>query len=291
MHGKVKQLMNVKEVEVNERLKKICEACGAHVFPKVRVADVLQIEKSGIDDEDYSFALRAHFDFIVTDEAPNPLFAVEFDGAGHFDPKRRGRDRRKDALCRRFYFPLLRINSRYLEPYARGMDLLTWLVDVWFTERAFEAAQEAGEMAYDDGFLPASVISDGSGKKFPFSLSLPAANAVVRLWLAGKVREQAISRIVGRDSSGNLHGLGYIRISGDSGVIARSGMRAQNFSIHVADLLEEIVVLDVFEALRDVLAGNTEAVSMEHLESERRKHREKYRVVSSGEFGRKSDLA
>lgn len=62
----LKPLLNLPESETDSRLREVCDDFDARVFAKVRVADVLQIERSGIDDVLYRYALQAHFDFIIT---------------------------------------------------------------------------------------------------------------------------------------------------------------------------------------------------------------------------------
>ena len=51
-----------------------------------------------------------------------PIFAVEFDGPLHEVSEQRVRDAQKNELCDRFEFPLLRINSRYIDHQFRGME-------------------------------------------------------------------------------------------------------------------------------------------------------------------------
>jgi Protein of unknown function (DUF2726) len=77
------RLLNQSEEITYSRLTSICEPIGAHVYPKVRLADVFPIANSGITDEEFRFCLQSHFDFIVTNEQHEPLFAVEFDGDSH----------------------------------------------------------------------------------------------------------------------------------------------------------------------------------------------------------------
>ena len=79
----LKRLLNLPESVTDQRLREVCDDFNAKVYAKVRVADVLPIERSGIDNGHYRYALQAHFDFVVTDSADQSLFAVEFDGSGH----------------------------------------------------------------------------------------------------------------------------------------------------------------------------------------------------------------
>ncbi|HWM91653.1 MAG TPA: DUF2726 domain-containing protein [Thermoanaerobaculia bacterium] len=123
----LKRLLNAAETATHERLRQACTDFGAAVHVKVRVADVLPIEGSGLSSRDFNFALRSHFDFVVVDADQFPQFAVEFDGLQHGREPQAGRDRQKNSLCKRFDLPLLRINARYLDKAYRGIDLLTWL--------------------------------------------------------------------------------------------------------------------------------------------------------------------
>lgn len=179
--------MNLHEQATHLRLRKACEPWGAVVYPKVRVADVLPIERSGLDHEHYGFALKSHFDFVVTDSEHDPLFAVEFDGPQHKDPANVGRDTLKGELCDRFAFPILRINARYFPRKYRNMDLLSWFVEVWFSDRAFTEAQKFGGIPWDEGFDPASILAiPGMEGRFPLWLSLDARAEIQRLSKQGQ---------------------------------------------------------------------------------------------------------
>src|ERR1035441_4957302 len=110
----LKRLLTEYEEATNEILKPLSEKWGAHAFVKVKAASILPIENSGIDHSAFHFALQSEFDFVVTDSDFQPLFAVEFDGESHNTEKQQHRDLKKNQLCERFRFPLLRINSKYL---------------------------------------------------------------------------------------------------------------------------------------------------------------------------------
>src|SRR5262245_45641060 len=116
----LKRVLNSKEEQTNDQLTKICSTWSARVFPKMRVADILPIEHSGISQSDFEFALRAHFDFVVTDHKSDPLFVVEFDGPTHSSDIQRSRDGAKDRLSQTFGCPLLRINSKFLKQIGRA---------------------------------------------------------------------------------------------------------------------------------------------------------------------------
>ncbi|MGZ8223264.1 MAG: DUF2726 domain-containing protein [Methylobacter sp.] len=144
----------------------------AHVFAKVRLADVFSISGSGLDDREYSYCLKSHFDFLVTDKKYMPLFSVEYDGMQHkSNTKQIENDKLKDSLCEKFKHPILRINSKYIDRQYKGIDVLTYFIDVWFLEEAFYDAQETGIVPYDEPFDASSIFDDGKGKKWPYWIS------------------------------------------------------------------------------------------------------------------------
>jgi ssDNA-binding Zn-finger/Zn-ribbon topoisomerase 1 len=131
-----KVLLNRPEQITYDRLAKVCARHGAHVFAKVRLADVLPVERSGIPDELYRYALQAHYDFVVTDYEQAPLFAVEFDGPQHAQGRQAELDGKKDELSRRFGFTVLRVHAGDLSPAEGRLDHLSRLVDQWFAGHA-----------------------------------------------------------------------------------------------------------------------------------------------------------
>src|SRR6476661_9207133 len=79
----LKKLMNSYEAVTDTLLNKVATEYRARVFAKIRIADVVPITSSGLPNDQYRYALMAHFDFVVTDKTTEPLFAVEFDGPLH----------------------------------------------------------------------------------------------------------------------------------------------------------------------------------------------------------------
>jgi len=107
---RLKPLLNRGELAVLDIAGVVCDATGTKAFAKVRIADAVHIENSGISNELYHYALSAHFDVLVSKD--NKAFlAIEFDGAGH-DPKN---DSKKAALCDQFGIPMVRITQRHLD--------------------------------------------------------------------------------------------------------------------------------------------------------------------------------
>lgn len=192
MSPRLKRIVNYTEQRVLDILDKSVDAQSARVLTKPRVADVLEIRQSGLSAEEYSYTLRAHFDFVVADTNFMGLFAVEFDGPIHVeDVEARRRDTLKQSICDRFSFPLLRIGSQFIDSEVRRFSLLSWLVQVWFLQRDFDAQQSAGAIPLDEPFEYKAIlahqgeIESGIGTTFPYDLSWPSRISLMRQWKRG----------------------------------------------------------------------------------------------------------
>lgn len=289
--GSVQALLNRDEMVVNERLSAVCSECAAKVFPKVRVADVLRVHKSGIESYEYSYALKAHFDFVVADEDFNPLFAVEYDGPSHTKPVQIARDRIKNGLCAKFEFPLLRVNSNWLARQERGMDVLSWIVETWFNSKAFDEAQEKGVVPYEEMFDPTFIVSAGDRDKFPYWLSLPVQNEVKRWNSRGICFQPVMSYAVGEDDDGNIHGMGFLLITESAGVIGVTGMRAQRFFCNLSDLVFQLSTIETHTAAVAVLSGKARAISAAEIERRVGRFTSRYRLTQSCWFGSRIDFS
>ena len=78
--------------------RSICEATGTEAFAKIRIADAVRVEASGIPDSLYKYALMAHFDDILVSKNNKAYLAIEFDGIG-YDGRN---DKKKAAICNFF---------------------------------------------------------------------------------------------------------------------------------------------------------------------------------------------
>jgi hypothetical protein len=253
-----KRLLNGPELLTHERLARVCVESAASVFSKIRLADVLSIEQSGITAAEYKFCLQAHFDFVVSDSNQLPLFAVEFDGPTHRSHIQQRRDATKEKICARFSLPLLRINARYLDSRYRDMDLLTWFVQVWFAQQWFNSAQVRGDIPGDEIFSSWFIPGiPGSTKNFPLWLSAEVRNEIQKLWFEGKVLDMVPAQLIGRDNAGNYHAIAFIRLTEMTGVVTRTAMRCQSFPVSLAEAMDEIASHCLYDKLKLTLNGRT----------------------------------
>ena len=265
------------------KLRAACEPQDFHVFSKVRLADILPVNQSGLSKKDFRFTLQAHTDFLVINSDDEPQFCVEFDGPSHNEPEQIRRDNQKNAIFDYFKKPLLRINSKYLDSKYRGFDLLTYFVEVWFLENDFCRAQERGEIPLDEIFDPAFIIHDGK-QKLPYWLSLEQQVMIQRLFEQGKVAQPAPSDWVGIDSDHNYRCLAWILLKPDTAVYVKTGMRNQRFpAVIPSNLLAMIAICDLYEELKRVLTGTIKARSRSALEQELDFYRQNYKLCQASD--------
>jgi hypothetical protein len=279
------RLLNSYEEVTYDKLRAVCDPVGAHVFPKVRIADVFRLDASGLKAGQYSYALRAHFDFVVTDADYKPIFSVEYDGPLHrINAGQSFRDRLKEAICDHFRHSLLRINSRYLSKEYRGLNLLTYFVNVWFLEGAFDEAQQKGLISYDEPFDPTFIYSNGTpgGRKWPYWLSVDLQASIQRLHMAGRIAQMAPSHFVGVDHEGNYRCISWLAVTSEQILRVTTGMRPQRFpAASESELISMVAIFDLNERLKEALDGNLRlTVTKENFLLELRSFREKYAMRS-----------
>lgn len=249
--------MTTPEDATYDRLRETCRRNSSEVFAKVRLADVLPIESSGIADDLFRFALQSHFDFVIADLCHLPLFGVEFDGPSHAQEPQVFRDSKKKLLCERFQFPLLRVNAAYLNRSYRNLDLLTWFVETWFCAKGFEEAQRTGQIPLDEPFDPCTFLSiPGLQGHFPLWLSSEPMMKLRQLAEAGKCEDAVPDFVIGIDNDGIYRGVEHLRVNKEAAIITYTAMRSQYFPVSEVDAIHEILPFQTHQLLLDVLNGD-----------------------------------
>jgi len=152
-------LVNKQERLTEKILGKTVSKYNARIFSKVRIADVLDINNSGISNKEYTYALKAHFDFVITNEDTIPEFIVEFDEKYHkYDRSAILRDELKNNVCCRLKLPLLRVTSEYFEKIGDFPSILNWITELYFTHKTFLDVQAQGEIPLDEPWIWFSVV-------------------------------------------------------------------------------------------------------------------------------------
>ncbi len=278
------QFFNKYEKITYDKLEAVADKTGAHVFAKVRLADVIPLNNSGISDAEFSFALKSHVDFLVTNSEQEQQFCVEFDGPTHREKQQIQRDEIKNDLLARFDLPYMRINARYLEDRYRGLDLLTYFVDVWFLSIAFDEAQAAGQVPFDEPFDPTFVLLGGppGGRTWPYWLSLNLQAKIEKLCDQGRVAQTAPSHLIGADKRGNLRCIAWLFVTEDACLFIETGMRQHRFpAVNCSDVLAQLAVYDVYDALVLALDGQRQLAPPFQLDTRLRFYQTNYEMHSS----------
>lgn len=254
----LKKLMNAAEAKAEVLLEGAAARHGVRVYSKQRLADVCAIEGSGISDAEYTYALKAHLDFVIATPDRQPLFAVEIDGPGH-DPRN---DTTKNRLCERFRLPLARIRERHLHASSRGLDMLTWLSELFFTYRAMEEAQLAGDFPEDE---PIDVLNVYSAPnlpgRFPLCFSMQTHGQLRALHEAGKLRSCApFHFVIHRPDDGGTIAFVTLEVLPQRWVIATESIYLARFGMTGFEAAEELASLTLRRFVEAHLRGENVTV-------------------------------
>jgi len=235
-------LVNRYEELTHDLLKPVLQRFDLSIYPKVRVADVIEPKDVGVTGALKTYALMAHFDFVICRDRWIPAYAIEFDGPLHATSEQAARDLKKDELCRLADLPILRIHDAHLTKDFTDMTLLGWLVEVAEMRAAFDAEQAAGRISWEEDFDPFMLMSMEPGEpRFPYWISAKARVRIERLHKKGKVHHPTASGFFGRDERDIYHGAELIAVTPSEGVWVKGAMRDQNFPAPFGDLLGEIL--------------------------------------------------
>jgi hypothetical protein len=145
----MRPLVNRYEELTHDLLKPVLQRFDLSIYPKVRVADVIEPNDFGVTGLLKTYALKSHFDFVVCRDRWTPAYAIEFDGPLHATSVQAARDLQKDELCGLAGLPILRVHDAHLTKDFTDLTLLGWLVEVAEMQAAFDGEQEAGRISRD----------------------------------------------------------------------------------------------------------------------------------------------
>lgn len=119
----VKAVLNDYEKELLVNIENVLKNLNNKyaVSSKMRVADVLNIDKSNVSSKEFDFSLRAHFDFVVYNKEDSfPVLVMELDGKEHRENEEvMAKDELKNALCNKHSLSILRIPSNEHMDYKK----------------------------------------------------------------------------------------------------------------------------------------------------------------------------
>lgn len=275
--AELKPMQNTSETELLRRLEEICPLYNARIYSKVRLADVLKIESGETPKPLFTFALMSHFDFVITDKKHRPLFAVEFDGPHHGGAKQQARDAKKNELCERFGFPLIRIDSQGLRKKYRGTHLITCLVEIGFLSESFRTRREEGEIPAEIPYDLLRLVDYTEPKqRLPVWLNFVHHVVIGRFYDAGAVSKPVPTCLVRTDEDDNHRMFAFLEVPDDKGVYVETMLNRQQVSFLPDGLIEEFAILELYVKLLEGLDDNRKLVAANTIERERTSFEERY---------------
>lgn len=242
----MKRLVNRYEKLTHDVLKPVLNRFHLSIYPKVRLADVIEPDDVGATGALKTYALKAHFDFVICRNEWDPVYAIEFDGPLHAASVQAARDLQKDELCRRGELPILRVHAAHLTKTYTDLTLLGWLVEVAEMQAAFDAEQAAGRISWEEDFDPFFMMSLEPGEpRFPYWISARPRIRLQRLHKQGKLHQGHASGFVGYDDYDVYHGAELIAVTPSEGIMVKASMRRQQFPAPFGELLGEILAVQL----------------------------------------------
>jgi hypothetical protein len=99
-----------------------------------------------------------------------------------------------------------------------------------------------------------------------------------RVHESGKCRSPIPSSLMGVDLIGTHHAVGFLRITEDSVACSRIALRAQLFPTSMNELVEEILLHELYQELLDVIRGRGRSVTRAELGATISTFRMRYKV-------------
>lgn len=245
-----KILVNTYEAETDSELNKAAERWGARVFSKPDLKEVIDIDKGRklLTREECNYAFMANFDFIVARSDSTPIFAVEYDGSWHYsDPVTIERDRKKNAICEKFGFPLFRIDSNYLKRIGK-FSVIGWLTELWFIYEMWCEAQQEGRIPQDEPFMFFSIVGYD-----PF---IASRAFIQKLYEKSCILTPVPGIEMAVDKRGYATAMAWVKVADN--VIIPGHAKCLFFrvpSIDPSELAEELAVVDARENLEKYFRG------------------------------------
>jgi hypothetical protein len=242
-------LVNDEERKAHQLLEEALRHQTARLYSKVRIADALDIKQSGLSDEEYSYALKGHFDFLVEPEGQPVAFAIEFDEAYHdASLKAHHNDELKNSICEKLGLPLLRIQINQLQQVGKDT-ILGWLIELWFLWVAFREDQKSGSVPPDEIFSYSSYLlssdSDGKIELYPFDPFRHYRDLFHKL--LGSHEALTCCGISGTGERSYDEAAVVIYLSNGDAILGRAMCRTFFYPpISASELAEELAIRDVF---------------------------------------------
>jgi hypothetical protein len=112
-----------------------------------------------------------------------------------------------------------------------------------------------GWISPEDGFDPYCVAAIGDRQGWPLDLSHDLNENFRKFHAEGLIFDEQPSFLIGRDHAGTYRACGFIAVTRDTAVFAKTAMRVQRFANIQGDALQILIYFEIFEALKKSFAG------------------------------------
>ena len=258
---------------MQRQIRSAIERHGAELHEKVRIADIINIgalDQQGLG----TYALQAHFDFVLIDENHEAVAAIEFEGPGH-NPVNDGK---KDSICLQADLPLIRVYGFEQIREINEITLARYLVDLVFHARAFLRMKDEGIIGSDEPFMLSGFLKADAKHIFDseFNFILNANGKLTRALKAGGLASDplphlSISRLTLRAPDGRLRA--FVSINSSKGPIVgtaslRLTLASPGFLANLGTIEAEIAQFangmaadDLLENIRLIAGGSGHVVT------------------------------
>ena len=243
---------------MQRQIRAAIERHGAELHEKVRIADLIDIRK--LDRRELgTYALQAHFDFVLIDESQEAVVAIEFDGPGH----NRNNDHKKDSICLQADLPLFRVYGFEQVREINSITLARYLVELVFYARVFLQMKMESTIPPDEPFMLSGFLKPDAKHIFDSEFDF-VANANSKLTRALQKRGLAddttphlsIGRLTLRAPDGRLRS--FISINSSKGPIVgtaslRVTLASPGFLADLGTIAAEIAEFAIGMAADDLI--------------------------------------
>lgn len=273
--NRLKPIQNAVERAVGAELQACAAAEGLKVWASIRLGDVLDLDRSGLTRTEFDFATRSHLDFVVGDAATSiPAFAVEVDSSFHDGLKQRRLDAMKDGICHRFGLDLLRVDQGCLGTVG-SESVIALLLRQWSFNRAFDQAQERGQVPWNEDFIPSCVYDvDDDGRLTPaFAPDMRVRARLFHLAGQGQLADGLVESMFRDDVDGWAEAHAWVRAAEDRYLLSHARCRSFRSPVGMppSELAETIAVCRLEDDVRRWFAGEPVAVGGGEIEALRRR--------------------
>lgn len=268
-----RKFRNRSEDQMQRQIRAAIKRHGSELHEKVRIADLIDISK--LDQRNLgTYALQAHFDFVLIDEHQEAVVAIEFDGLGH-DPTN---DSKKDSICQQADLPLIRVYGFEQIREINAITLTKYLVELVFHARVFLQMKEEGTIALDEPFMLSGFLKPGAKHIFDseFDFVANANGKLTRPLQKGGLADDplphlSISRLMVRAPDGRLRA--FTSANSSKGPIVgtaslRVALASPGFLAELGTVVAEIAQFadgmaadDLLENIRLIADGHGHAVT------------------------------